>query len=127
MPRRPSPATHGESGASDPSFNLRREPLVIQRVGGSDRATFVSLLEPHGLYDGATEQTIESDSRIASLRHVRSGSYDIVLIETLAGQKMAIAISWDDNPNSNHSATIDGREISWRGYAARLPLAQGEE
>jgi len=115
----------GESGASDPDFNLRREPLVIQRVSGNDNAAFVSVLESHGLYDGATEQTIGSDSQIASLRHIRSGEHDIVLIETLGGEKVAVAISWDNDPDTAHSASIEGREINWHGYAERVTL--GEE
>ena len=117
----------GESGASDPAFNLRREPLAIQRVTGAENATFVSILESHGLYDGAAEQTIDSDSQIASLEHVRSGDSDVVLIETLAGKKVAVAISWDADPETAHSATIEGREISWQGYAARVSLTGGEE
>jgi len=117
----------GESGASDPDFNLRREPIAIQRVSQSNSASFVSLLEPHGLYDGATEQTIDSDSQIAALRHVRDGNYDLVMIETLAGASMVIAISWDDDPNTTHSATIEGREISWQGYAARILLQDKED
>lgn len=117
----------GESGANDPSFNLRREPVVIQRLSGSNEATFVSLLESHGLYDGETEQTLGSDSQIASLRHERVGEYDIVIIEALAGQRVAVAVSWDENPENQHSVTFDGHEIEWRGFAARVPLAQGDE
>ncbi|WP_271077274.1 heparinase II/III domain-containing protein [Aurantiacibacter sp. MUD61] len=117
----------GESGANDPEFNLRREPLVIQRVTGSSSATFVSLVEPHGLYDGATEQTIDSDSQITSLRHIEQGTFDIVLIETLAGAQIAVAISWDDNPAARHTAIIEGREVTWQGYAARIPLTAAGE
>lgn len=124
VPERGMEVILGESGANDPNFNLRREPLVIQRVGESDAATFVSVLEPHGLYDGATEQTIASDSQIASLRHQRSGDNDIVLIETLSGEEVALAISWDDDPDKTHSATIEGRGIVWQGYAARVPLEE---
>ncbi|MGB3167209.1 MAG: heparinase II/III family protein [Alteraurantiacibacter sp.] len=115
----------GESGANDPAFNLRREPLVIQRVDNTQGATFVSVLESHGLYDGATEQTVESDSQIDSLRHERQGSYDLVTIETLAGEAVVVAISWDANPNTTHSAMIDRRTLTWSGYAARIPLANG--
>ncbi|RJY10391.1 alginate lyase [Aurantiacibacter aquimixticola] len=116
----------GESGANDPNFNLRREPLAIQRVDGVQAATFVSLLESHGLYDGAAEQTVESDSQIAALRHHRQGAYDLVTIETLAGEEVAVAISWDADPNATHSATFEGREITWQGYAARVVLTGGE-
>lgn len=117
----------GESGASDPNFNLRREPLVIQRVTDNDSATFVSVLESHGLYDGATEQTIGSNSQIASLRHMRSGANDLVFIETLAGAEVVVAFSWDNDPDATHSATIEGRELTWQGYAERISLPAGED
>ncbi|QLC20782.1 alginate lyase family protein [Parasphingopyxis sp. CP4] len=116
----------GETGANDPSFNLRREPIAIQRVSGTDRATFVSLVEPHGLYDGATEQTIDSDSQIASLHHIRSGTTDIAVIETITGAQVAVAVSWDSNAEAEHSATVNGQELRWQGCVARISLSRGE-
>ena len=112
----------GESGANDPDFNLRREPIAIQRVTGADTATFVSMIEPHGLYDGATEQTIDSRSLVASLRHVEQSGYDVVIVETKSGAKTALAISYDTDADKRHSMTVDGQEISWSGFAARIDL-----
>ena len=112
----------GESGANDPDFNLRREPMVIQRVEGTDRAAFVSVLEPHGSYDGAAEQTVGSRSRIASLRHINQNGYDLVIVEAANGAKTILAISYDDDASKRHSATVDGREVSWTGFAARIGL-----
>ena len=109
-----------ESGANDPHFNLRREPIVIQRIDGKDEAAFVSVLEPHGLYDGAAERTVGSRSQIASLRHLRQDGSDLVIVETLSGEKTVLAISYDQNPAKRHSATIDGQKLSWAGYAARI-------
>lgn len=112
----------GESGANDPDFNLRREPLVIQRVTGRETVSFVSLLETHGLYDGASEQTVGSRSQIASLRHQKDNAYDLVIVETLSGEKTALAISYDEDPDSQHRARVDRREVSWTGFAARIAL-----
>ncbi len=114
-----------ESGANDPNFNLRREPIALQRISDSDRATFVSIIEPHGLYDGATEQTIDSRSLVASLRHIEQSEYDIVIVETKSGAKTALAISYDNDPDKQHSATIDGQDVSWTGFAARIKLGGG--
>ncbi|WP_336987078.1 alginate lyase family protein [Altererythrobacter aquiaggeris] len=116
-----------ESGANDPDFNLRREPIIIQRIQNTDSATFVSILESHGLYDGAAEQTIGSRSAIASLRHVRQGGNDLVIIETTSGDKTALAVSYDNVESKRHSASIDGREFSWTGFAARIDLGGGAE
>jgi len=124
VPQAGAQAILGESGANDPAFNLRREPLVIQRVSGAADATFVSLLEPHGLYDGATEQTIDSRSLIASLRHETHDSYDLVIVETKGGEQTVLAISYDDEPAQRHRATVDGRTLSWTGFAARIELDQ---
>ena len=111
-----------ESGANDPHFNLRREPIVIQRIDGKDKAAFVSLLEPHGLYDGAAERTVGSRSQIASLRHLNQDGSDLVIVETLSGEKTVLAISYDQDPANRHNATIDGQKLSWTGYAARIAM-----
>jgi hypothetical protein len=111
-----------ESGANDPDFNLRRDPIAIQRVDDSSDAVFVSILESHGLYDGASEQTVGSRSQIASLRHIAAGEYDLVVIETLSGNKTALAISYDNDPSKRHSATVDGQAVFWTGFAGRIAL-----
>ena len=113
----------GESGANDPAFNLRREPLVIQRVEEAKETTFVSLLEPHGMSDGATEQTVDSQSLIASLRHRKHNGYDLVIVETKRGGKTVLAISNDTDPDKQHRANIDGRMVRWTGFAERIDLA----
>lgn len=115
-----------ESGANDPKFNLRREPMIIQRIDGKDRATFVSVLEPHGLYDGAAERTVGSESQIASLRHVRQEGIDLVIVEALNGKKTVLAISYDQDPTKRHEATVDGQTIAWTGYAARVAMKGGK-
>lgn len=115
-----------ESGANDPKFNLRREPMIIQRIGGTDRATFVSVLEPHGLYDGAAERTVDSKSQIASLRHLRQEDADLVIVEALSGAKTVLAISYDRDPTKRHEAIVGGQTIAWTGYAARIAI-KGEE
>ena len=113
-----------ESGANDPQFNLRREPIIIQRMKGVDRTTFVSVLEPHGFHDGAAELTVGSDSQIASVRHLNQAGADIVIIKTIGGQRTALAISYDDDPAKLHKATVDGRQLSWTGFAARIMLGE---
>ncbi len=112
----------GESGANDPNFNLRREPMIIQRKSGGSTASFVSVLESHGLYDGAAEETVGSRSQIASLRHETRDSYDFVIVETTSGTRTALAISYDRDPTKTHNAKIDGTDVRWTGFAARIGL-----
>ncbi|MXO90901.1 alginate lyase [Altererythrobacter aquaemixtae] len=122
VPRDKMQVILAESGANDPDFNLRREPIVIQRASDTDSMTFVSMIETHGLYDGATEQTIGSRSLVASLRHVEHPKYDVVIVETKGGARTALAISYNDDPDAVHKVEIDGREVSWAGFAGRIEM-----
>ncbi|WP_114521576.1 heparinase II/III family protein [Altererythrobacter sp. ZODW24] len=114
-----------ESGANDASFNLRREPMLIQRVDGVSDTTFASVLEAHGRYDGAAERTTASDSRIADIAHHRAGDSDIMIIETIGGERTAFAISYDKDPAAKHRAKIAGEDIRWTGFAAKVELPRG--
>lgn len=110
----------GEVGANDPQFNLRREPILIQRVDNARDRLFAGVLEAHGLYDGAAEQTVASDSQIRSIQSASGDGVDALLIETLAGARVAIAIAYDRDPARAHSISIGAQQLSWHGPAARI-------
>ena len=124
VPQAGSETILAESGANDPNFNLRREPIVIQRVSGGKDTVFASILEAHGRYDGAAEKTSLSDSQIKTMRLVQDNGMDILVIETLAGAKSVLAISYDMAKDKKHSAVIDGETVSWTGYAAHINIGQ---
>ena len=54
------------TGANDPSFHLRSEPVLVLRRKSQGRAVFASCIETHGIYDNSTEQS-------ANLVHSCSG------------------------------------------------------
>ncbi|MBM0168488.1 alginate lyase family protein [Altererythrobacter sp. C41] len=117
----------GESGANDPHFNLRREPTVILRARDKGDYAFVSLLESHGRYDGATEQTVASRSRIRAMRHERVDGSDVVRLTLTDGSRIAIAISHDTDESARHRVNLDGETLEWTGFAAVIALkAEGE-
>jgi len=110
----------GESGANDPRFNLRREPMLIERVTGAREATFVSLLEPHGAYDASAETTTGSNSKIAALSRQRNGDADIVTIMLKDGRGIALAIADSTDATTSHRATVNGKAIEWEGHFTRF-------
>jgi len=116
----------GESGANDPEFNLRREPLIMLRAQREGDAHFASLLEAHGRYDGAAEQTLNSRSRVADLKHDHVDGMDIVRLTLKTGQRFAITISHDPDPDQAHEVTLDGESFAWTGFAGVNALP-GEE
>lgn len=113
----------GESGANDPGFNLRREPLLILRARKAGGASFATLLESHGCYDGAAERTVASRSRVASLQHGRQDGMDVVRIATKDGRRVAVTISHDLDATRRHRVTIDGQVLEWTGFAAVIELS----
>jgi len=118
----PLTAMLGESGANDPKFNLRREPLLLLRANREGAASFASLLEAHGSYDGAAEQTLDSRSLVADLDHVRFEGNDIIKLTLKSGQQFAIAVSHNSDPGQSHSVTLDDETIAWDGFAAVVAL-----
>jgi hypothetical protein len=109
-----------ESGANDPSFNLRREPVLIQRVANATNVTFVSLLEPHGRHDGANETTVGSQSGVRGLRHTRTADAEVVHIELESGKRVILAIADAVDGNATHSVNIAGRALTWQGHFGRF-------
>lgn len=115
----------GQIGANDPDFNLRREPLLIQRVDDAEDMLFAGVLEGHGSYDGAVEQTVASDSLIRSIKSASGNGVDALLIETIKGARVAVAVAYDRDPAKSHSMAIGGQRIEWKGPAARIILSDG--
>ena len=111
-----------ETGANDPSFNLRREPIIIQRASGVGNALFAGVLESHGRYDGAAEQTTASDSQIKSIVAEGQEGASVMIIEALNGARIAVAVAYDDDRAKKHSVKIAGEQIMWTGPAARIVL-----
>ncbi len=122
----PLSAILGESGANDPEFNLRREPLILLRAQRDGEAHFASLLEAHGSYDGAAEQTLDSRSLVADLTHDRVDDMDVIRLTLKSGLRFAIAVSHNPDPELAHQVALDGESLSWNGFAAVIALP-GEE
>lgn len=120
LPQAGSQIILAESGANDPQFNLRREPVLIQRLRGAADTIFVSLLEPHGEYDPSEETTVDSRSRISELRHQRVRGADIVEIAMMDGRSLTIAIADDPAEGASHRAAVSGRTLQWRGHVGRF-------
>lgn len=120
----PLTAILAESGANDPEFNLRREPILMLRAQREGSASFASLLESHGSYDGAAEQTLDSRSLVESLDHDQIDGTDIVRLTLKSGQRYAIAVSHNPDPEVAHTVMLDGNTIAWTGFAAVVALTE---
>lgn len=75
-----------ELGANDPDFNLRREQGLIVRARNSADSTFVSVLEPHGEYNGSREFTTVSRSTLASIAVTGKGESTRISLTNAQGE-----------------------------------------
>ena len=105
-----------EIGANDPDFNLLHKPAVIARLEGARDATFVSVIEAHGEYNGAREYTTQSTSQLKGLRRYRAGDVDLIELEAVDGQMLHIGLSYDADPALTHQVTVAGTDYQWSGF-----------
>ncbi|AKC88160.1 alginate lyase [Pseudoxanthomonas suwonensis] len=116
----PTRAILAESGANDPEFNLRREPVLIQRMDGQSQASFFAVLEPHGEYNGSAEYVTGADSRIREVRHFRGATADVVALTLVSGTELALGIAHYPSAGPRHRVAGDGHAYEWTGPYARF-------
>lgn len=107
-------------GANDPNFDLRNENAIVLRADGESSRVFASVIEPHGNWDGVTEQTSGNRPTITAVR---------VLAATDEGTAVRIdgedGLVWTLLVASTASAAAPSHRIatadetfSWDGFAA---------
>ena len=104
-------------GASDPDFNLRSDPGFMIRQTNAKNHTFVSLIEPHGLYDLSREVTSGFKSNIKEIKLLADNeNYSIVKFETITGGNyFFIAMNRDFDKNKQRSVIAEGKSITFTG------------
>jgi len=123
----PSRALIGESGANDPSFNLRREPMLLQRVDGQAATTFYGVLEPHGQYDGTAETVRGANSRIDAIAHYRGKDADVLVLDLAGGKRVAAGIADEPNKPGSHEVSGGGQSWRWDGGWKRFDSSTGKD
>lgn len=105
------------TGANDPFFNLRYEPALILRQKGVAKHTFVSIIEPHGLYDISKEVTEGFSSTVSDLK-LLSDDADFTAFEIhLKNDKKLLFIQVNQNYDAEKQRSFNkaGKNIQFRG------------
>lgn len=116
----PTSALLVESGANDPSFNLRREPALIQRMQGQAQASFFSVLEPHGAYDPTAETVSGATSRIRAIARARGEDAEVIVLTLASGRELALGVADEAAKSASHTVRVEGRVYEWTGPYARF-------
>jgi len=104
-----------ETGASDPNFNLRREPAFILRANSDAGVNFISVIEPHGEYNPTLEYTRDSHSRVKSVSYAGGDGALYIHVTSQDGEQLGLGISDNMSTNETHNVNFNGDVKTWRG------------
>lgn len=106
----------GRTGANDPNYDLRSEPLIIARISGGD-VVFCSVIEPHGYFNEATESSRAARGIIQAVRILGQSDEGTVVEVTGKGKlKWTLAVTnGDSSPTRDNRVMVDGEPYQWRG------------
>lgn len=108
----------GRIGASDPKFNLRRDPVYIIRKNECEKRTvFASVLETHGSYSRVTELSQNIYGAIKDIEVLHNDeNYTVVSFSNNKGDEWTFAMA---NQNNNsmvvHEIQFKDKQLKWQG------------
>ncbi len=106
----------GRAGANDPNYNLRNDPVFIQRKSNIDHGVFFNLIESHGVYSTVTEIPINPYGQIVKSEiHHADEKYIICSFSNEVHQWFVYFAREDSNPDANHQLTLGEDSFSWKG------------
>lgn len=102
-------------GAADPNFNLRNDPGFLLRKN-ADNHVFVSVIEPHGVFNPTSEFTSGSKSSIKSIEVLYNGNdYTAAEINGNDFEWVIIISNSNNNDTAKHNLTIADKNYTWQG------------
>ena len=103
------------SGANDPDFNLRHDPVFVIRKNASNQ-TFVNVLEIHGKYDPVMETSSGGNSSVQQISLLQDNQDMTVARIIINGQPLLICESRTDlNKSKQHYFEFGGLQFEWVG------------
>ena len=104
-------------GANDPNFDLRNDPSFMVRQPNVSNHTFVTVIEPHGLYDLNREITSGSETNIKGIEMLKDNvDYTAVKVLLKNGSSfLFITTNKDFGQNSKRTIDLNGKTISITG------------
>lgn len=104
------------AGANDPSFNLRPDPVFIQRRTGVN-TVFASVIESHGTYDPVSEIPSNPFSEFKSVVVIYDQpDYTAIKITQQEGKVWTLILAnTDASEQSTHQLKIEEKMFAWKG------------
>ena len=108
------------TGANDPHFNLRSEPVIILRQF-AETHLFANVLETHGYFDESTEVSIDARGKVIKVTVlVTNDLASIIRLFFIDGHHLTLAISNQVHVHENmdHHIVYENEVFNWKGAFA---------
>ncbi|MBD3287529.1 chondroitin lyase [candidate division KSB1 bacterium] len=106
----------GRTGANDPNFNLRSEPMIIIRDDAQDKV-FASVFEVHGYFDEASEKSMNARGSITDVNVIGSNA-EATVIEVMGNDDIYWRICVNNAGASDSKENVvkfGGETFKWTG------------
>lgn len=106
----------GRTGANDPNFNLRSDPVLIIRRQAADHL-FASVIQPHGYFNEARERSDQARPSITDIRVV-GHSAEASIVEVFGRSGLLWRIMVTNGPadeDASHRVAFGDQIYSWTG------------
>lgn len=105
-----------EMGANDPNFNLRHDKGFVIRKHDKSKATFVSLIEPHGDFNPQLETVQNPNSSLEKLELCyEDKQFTAVKFKFKNQTEHLFVFSRNDYSDQENQLTINHKNYSWKG------------
>jgi len=105
------------TGANDPQFNLRNEPMLVLRQHGADHL-FANVLETHGYYDEASEQSVGARGEVKSVQVIgfdEVGSVVEIILQDHRRLTVMVSNRKGVTAQTDQEVVFGGKSYKWRG------------
>ena len=109
------------SGADDPDFNLRNDPMILFREKGRKNHIFAGCLETHGRYDLQVEQSENLVHSCKGVKVFRGEGAVVAEYSFISGNRVLFCVATGDNSqDAVHKVDLEGRSIEWKGVKSLI-------
>ena len=105
------------TGANDPDFNLRSEPMFILRQKAASHL-FANVYETHGYFNEAIEASLNARGRVTSVEVLQADDIASVVslhLDDESQVKVCVSNVVGVNDNTETSVIINGETLNWTG------------
>jgi len=108
------------TGANDPDFNLRNEPMFMLRQKAANHL-FANVYETHGYFNESVEASLNARGQVEAVEVLQADdTASVVALHLVTGKHIKVCVSnlVGVDASTETSVNINGEVVSWTGPVA---------